>query len=468
VRGNLLLNSTEISFNEFLVRPRLKEGESLNGYVYRFYASNGLNVPEKVWVLLKQFYTQENSNDDLINQVKHLMKPTNLTTIYEWLDTYRSTTFIHYKRQRSLYTAEYRFCPACLKENNIYWSLWDLPMFTVCLKHRCKLIYICNQCNDLLRWMKLRTDWRCLCENDIREIPSQPEVSFQLRLSRLVLNASDSPQCSVYERQNTLDQEGSYTLHTLYAALEWAYFLKKKILYVKHPYLTKLQLDSLNYINKAKYGRWESRLLLHRLSSKRIEIILKRLTDKNPILTSILTRLRLLTVLTSEYLYIKTNKNIFTDSLIPLTHIFVKQYLIQIENELTLWVNHANIDTVRAVVLKDFHDWWHSVVSQNTNQLNEKSKKTCRNKFVKKVLQNKTESILKKLIYASQSPNSHKIYQSSLSGWNFPSSLGSSCIKEALLNELVNYLSRIKNNDLVKLYELVELTHAQLKDAQIA
>lgn len=455
-----LSNLSEVPFNQYLVRPKLIKGESLQGYVYRFYESNGEGVPQGVWRLIDEFYKQENPEKELIKKVQNLIKQKGVFVEYNWLKDHRLLAFRNLKSQELLNTAKYRFCPMCINETGLHWSVWGLPMFTACLKHGCRLINCCNNCYALLRWREMRQKWRCHCKVGIKEMQTYPATPFQLSIAQLIFNAKDSPSCSQYKNKNLLSSS-TYTVQPLYDALEWAFFFKKKIRFLKYNYLNSYHLISLRTINKAKYGHWESRLLFKEIS---IKLILKRFSTQNPTIKTLWMGLRLLTVITAEGLYIEKNKNTFTENLIPLFKRFVKQYTIQLESEFTHWLKQSYLGTKKQVKLRNFHDWWFLAVEKSDNKSRCKSqpKSVYRNKHLKKI----TEDIFKKLIYASQIPNSYLIHQFYFKNWCFPASIAQCSKSNYIMNDLLCYLAKLSKHDLLLLYEKVKLADVRLRRAQ--
>lgn len=460
MRDTRLPNLNQIPFDEYLVRPQLAEGESLKGYVYRFYDDNGVNAPNSIWRLINQIYKQDNPDEKLVQQLQNIIRQTNVMAEYQCLKNYELLEYINTKNQRFLNAAQCRFCPKCVNENNKHWVLWDLPMFTVCLKHECQLMNCCSHCYRSFSWNAMGFSWHCICEANIKEMETYPATSLRLKVAQLIFNAEDGPLCSQYKKHNSVNQTNPYILKTLFGALEWAHFLKKKIRFVKK-YPNKQHLIHLQKISKGSYGYWESRLLFQINPAQIVERVLKRLSVKNTTINTISLGLRFLTAIKIEIVFLEKNKNIFTESLTPLFKVFIKQYLIQIEKEVALWGNQSISNGAKQLSLNSFQDWWLLVVSESNHrpELEFQSEKLYRNRYSTRLCEN----ILKKLVYASQFPQSYHIYQNHLKNWLFPSSVLFSPTSGYIMNELIIYLSKLGKHTLLRLYKVIEDADYQLR-----
>ncbi len=62
-----------------------------------------------------------------------------------------------------------RICPECLRDNPVWWAVWDLKLVSACPIHRCLLIDRCPSCRHKLTWHR-RAVHECRCGHDLREV----------------------------------------------------------------------------------------------------------------------------------------------------------------------------------------------------------------------------------------------------------------------------------------------------------
>jgi hypothetical protein len=456
--------SSEVPLDAYLVRPQLMEGESLKGYIYRFYSNNGTEVPNTIWRLIFELYKHDNPEESLVKRLHNIIRQTNAMAEYNWLKDHHLLDYINIKNQHFLNTSQCRFCPKCLNETDLHWALWNVPMFTVCLKHECQLINRCPDCHASFKWRALRFNWHCFCNSDVKKMEASPATPIRLKVAQIIFNANDSPLCTQYQKNILLNQSNNYSLQALFSALEWAHFFKVKVKLVKYKHIYKNKLILLQKISAGKYGYWESKLLFQGITTKKIERILKRVSTKNITINTIFVDLKLLTVITTERFFLENNNNIFTESLIPPFQEFIKQYSVQIENDVALWVNQSNIDSNKQFTLDGYRSWWLSVVPEGNSQsdLEWQSKKFHRNKKSIEI----TINIVKKLVYASQFPKSYYIYKKYLKSWSFPSTVLICTQSDYPLNQIIVYLSRLGNHALLSLYKQIEGADFELRQIQ--
>ena len=147
-----------IPFDHYLVRPMMLRGESLRGFVYRFYDANGLKVPKMVSTQITHLSTVEVERQATRGAQKYLIGADVNLSEYDFFNQY---VVVPKKRKkfRSDNFAQHRFCPACLNEKFTHYAVWDLPMFTACPKHFCRLVSLCEQCKLAFKWLTLDVKW---------------------------------------------------------------------------------------------------------------------------------------------------------------------------------------------------------------------------------------------------------------------------------------------------------------------
>jgi hypothetical protein len=165
-----------IPFGDYPVRPQLEQGESLFGYVYRFYNANGYRTPDVVrkW-LFTLFYRRDNDKSDTFNCL-HSLTGSTIELERIWGIQIRSIPWSrtqpnHLQRNQeiwiTLYQCPFRFCPICLRETDFHSALWEIDFVMACPIHNCNLVIRCPNCLNKLYWRCLLTDWRCVCRTPL-------------------------------------------------------------------------------------------------------------------------------------------------------------------------------------------------------------------------------------------------------------------------------------------------------------
>jgi TniQ len=463
-------NSNLIPLHKHLLRPKMQNGESIYGFVYRFYDANQIKIPLATRALIKNFYLNQLSDEDLANQLQQVTGPVDVAMEYQWLQEQQFLKLKIYKYTTALTLANLRFCPMCLNENAVHWALWNLPMFTACPKHQCELARYCDRCHKSFTWKSLHTDWSCKCNAVIKDIKTPSATALQLKLCQLILNASDNPQSPYNNEKLTDGNQASYKLKELYEALTWVYFFRQKVKLVKYRQLYYSHLKTLKTINLSRFGHRESKFLFGINPEKKLVRILPKLAIRAYSLSTLLMKFRLLKVVSAECLFLVKNKNIFTDPFIPLFQSFISHCSIQLQNELTAWAMSTNPNAYmpRQVSLNQFVEWWIFVTDQRKLSDKELNIKKIRRNTFGGYFKLSVEKILKKLILASQWLGSAEIYQKLLVGFNFPTSVRGPCTLEDSLIEILNYLSSLETRTLSELTRRLDLAELIWKDAQIA
>lgn len=171
-----------IPFNNYPVRSQVQPGESLMGYVYRFYNANGYRIPYTAnkWVrTLSRGWAEE--FDEAFKVTQSIFGNVATLDRFGWIrvrrnmDSDRSET-MEYRIERSHQPAG--FCPTCLNESGFYYELWEYLKVEVCPLHVCKLVTRCPNCLSNFSWRRLLTDWRCFCGLDMTTIPTEPVMPY--------------------------------------------------------------------------------------------------------------------------------------------------------------------------------------------------------------------------------------------------------------------------------------------------
>lgn len=202
-----------ISLDAYPIRLKPTKGESLMGYLWRFYASNGSEVPVPVRILATQARRGQCRPIDFSWMWSAIGKQTT-----EELLTSESSAMAAIQRRSRLPWAKWprtsRFCPLCIREKQSHLLVMDLPLVEACPKHGIRLIQHCPGCSASLCWSSLRHGWLCRCGLAISDMATAKVPSWLHRMSSFVANAA----C-----------EG--VLRDAYAELVWATELRHRVAY---------------------------------------------------------------------------------------------------------------------------------------------------------------------------------------------------------------------------------------------
>lgn len=171
-----------IPFSHYPVRPQVQPGESLMGYVYRFYSANGYCIPYTInkWVrTLSRGWTEE--FDEAFKVTQSIFGNVASLNCFCWIrvrqhiDSDRPESS-SYWLERSHQPAAY--CPTCLHESGFYYELWEYLKVEVCPLHACRLVTRCPSCLSNFSWCRLLTDWRCFCGLEMTTVSAEPVMPY--------------------------------------------------------------------------------------------------------------------------------------------------------------------------------------------------------------------------------------------------------------------------------------------------
>ncbi|TRW98579.1 TniQ family protein [Candidatus Methylobacter oryzae] len=156
-----------IPFKDYPVRPQMEQGESLIGYVYRFYNNNGYKIPVDGFRFLYALVRAR--GDSVYPLLKRLQPILGNSVALDRIWWVQSRLIDHpYPYQGpgiriTLSQCHPSFCPACLDESRFYYELWEIAFVEECPIHSCYLVKRCPNCSRILNWRYLLTNWRCHC-----------------------------------------------------------------------------------------------------------------------------------------------------------------------------------------------------------------------------------------------------------------------------------------------------------------
>ena len=85
-----------------------------------------------------------------------------------------------------------RICSLCLRENPIWWAVWDLGLVTTCPIHRCHLINQCPACKRRLAWQRPSVH-KCRCGFDLRTLTADAATPDLVAINAAIYRAAGFP-----------------------------------------------------------------------------------------------------------------------------------------------------------------------------------------------------------------------------------------------------------------------------------
>ena len=190
---------------EYAVRPGYQQGESLAGYVFRFYSANGHGIPPLVRRLVVRLYKRRALDNlppyggqrETLELLQHFLGDECVLDRTWWLEG----DFL--SRYHAFGGNALRLCPKCINAFEIHQSVWDLPLVAACPIHHCRLLDRCLKCQKHLWWSTVDLDWRCRCGQDLTQMISMNASPTEVRLSAVLIGATDG-LCTNFYRARTL------------------------------------------------------------------------------------------------------------------------------------------------------------------------------------------------------------------------------------------------------------------------
>lgn len=245
------------TMESFPVRPQPKAGESLYGYLWRFYVdSNGNRIPSVVVSAVDAIRRGAESTDELLWAGQGTCRPA-----VELLSA-RERALYQEMRQRSRFKwtrlpRRSRYCPACIADGQTHQLIVDMPMVSACPRHGVRLLEACTNCKAPLCWSRMRPGWRCPCNLPVAGMPVAIAPVWEQRISRGVEHAFLGGQ-----------------LNDLYEALQFMCELRRQLHAEPH-------INATRAVPKGDIqapGRWEAQLLTQSVDviADRIRRMIKR------------------------------------------------------------------------------------------------------------------------------------------------------------------------------------------------
>ncbi|RYE41872.1 MAG: hypothetical protein EOP24_35105 [Hyphomicrobiales bacterium] len=172
----------QLRYGDYPARPMPERGESLPGYCWRFFSSNGHYVPRH----LKCSFGAYRVSPYRKSYYEGLVTFFGIELLRELLDAEaevgpasRRWDGINWVRRRFMV----RHCPECVRIGGKQWLHHELPLTQVCTVHDCWLISECSLCEAPLRWNTMYLPWQCRCGLSIAEMAVRPAPAWLVRLA---------------------------------------------------------------------------------------------------------------------------------------------------------------------------------------------------------------------------------------------------------------------------------------------
>lgn len=167
--------------HDYPVRPRPHQDESIGGFLWRYFGSNGHRIPQLHQDALQLLYREPQAANAAPLQGVCPDSPS-----LQWL-THHLQLLAEVPKCWGLFlTGRPQVCPLCLKQEGFYRYEWDFPFVTACSSHGAVLQRDC-ECGRPLRWDGLRPDWCCTCTRSLSDLQVVRASDEQIFLSSLIV-----------------------------------------------------------------------------------------------------------------------------------------------------------------------------------------------------------------------------------------------------------------------------------------
>ena len=170
--------------------------ESPRGYMCR--VASAYHYQRPVWLMrLAGFSELEAALDsqDCAGRIAHLLR----LEPEEWLAMCYRLVTMRGRRKRlfcgkpvstyHLNLGKPRVCPACLREQSVWWAAWDLCLVAACPVHRCLLLDGCPGCNKKLACQRPAVH-ECRCGLDLRTLVTERADADLLAINAVIYRAA--------------------------------------------------------------------------------------------------------------------------------------------------------------------------------------------------------------------------------------------------------------------------------------
>lgn len=354
---------------DFPVRPQMEVGESLVGFLCRFYGVNGHRLPHELYSALIILHrgipegipTAFGMVQSMLGEVLDLDR-------FGWVDRQSA---VHPNQKRQIWQNPKfnspRFCPQCLLEKGFHFALWEQPLVMACPEHGCILFTACPKCSENFVWFYIRPLWRCRCGNPIMNIqPRLAEPRSQM-VARAITRSSDANLPLQFRDVFRESTHGSYSLEEAYIAFTWGtrfrkYFLKQ----------TWTQSEVIKYNRRpmrthSDPSLWEYRLVTNSpeaLVTRLLQVLQRRCKNRH-FLNYFFLNDRLIKA--QEFL-INSESNVLQMKMMRTVHRFITGYQFTLSTSFFIWCSLELNSERRNRLMLDFLAWWR-VLSSHMSEL---------------------------------------------------------------------------------------------------
>lgn len=178
-------------FTKYAIRPGLRQGESLVGYVYRFLATNGYRVNTLQNGVLGRIVSKKPGVAQRnFLQLQQAMEGIHEISFERWQEDQKLKEFciVRWGKHANVYLG---FCPQCIKLRPYHLALWELPMVKACPEHGCWLLNVCSYCGRPFDWIRLLPVFICGCGEPINAIQGDPAEVKWIDIASKIASAKD-------------------------------------------------------------------------------------------------------------------------------------------------------------------------------------------------------------------------------------------------------------------------------------
>lgn len=353
-------------FADYPVRPSMEEGESLAGYISRYYGLNGHQMPSQIHNALRSLYHGRSEKAtaafDLVQLV--LGNAAALDRAW-WLG--RTPVIAHsgifLKMWPSLKFNATRFCPECLREKGFHFSFWELPMIEACPLHGCELLSACPICFHGLFWSGLSPLWRCRCGQPISAMRyRKAEPKLQL-VAKALAGSMDVILPPHFRDDFRIPESDQYVFDEAHKALTWGAEFRKYFLKRGCPFPEPISPKSQAAKRRPRPGPWEYRLISEPvviLISRLLRVLKKRFQSTN-ILRFVYPNDGL--VQAQEFAR-KSASGVVQTKIQKTLDCFLADYAVDLSLSLFVWFSEKKNSERRNAYMCEFAAWWSVLASR--------------------------------------------------------------------------------------------------------
>jgi hypothetical protein len=179
------------TLSSFPVRPSLRQGESIVGYVFRCITANGYKVNSYQGGVFARMYSKKPVVvEKNYPHLHHAVADTLDIRLERWqMALKRNQECL--RKWGGLAKVQLGFCPRCIKYSPYHLSLWELPLVKACPEHGYWLLYACSHCGREFTWPRLISGFECGCGKPIGEMVCMEAEAKWLNLARKLASAKD-------------------------------------------------------------------------------------------------------------------------------------------------------------------------------------------------------------------------------------------------------------------------------------